>query len=290
MNLDFTRNKYVEIIDAIVRSGYQVLTVSDYLSGSQLPEKYIILRHDVDIDSFYQVQFAELEHHHGLRSSYYFRYVRDVYNKDAIDKIHKLGHEVGYHYEVMTKAKGDVNKALELFKSELNVFRENWDTKTICPHGGSFVENVDGYGLKNIIFLVPKLFSHKHLFSSWSNFDLWQNNKFEDFQITGDAYRSIDFSDILYLSDTGRSWDQRFKRLDRVNSRINPLYNIRKSDEIIRLLEKGEVKGIYLLVHFEQWKDNILDWLSWYAAQMIRRNGKRLIFRMKKGNSAPGGQ
>jgi hypothetical protein len=281
MALDFTLKKYIEIINAISKSGYQVITISDYISLPKLPEKFIILRHDVDIDSDYQVKFAELEHNQGIHSSYYFRYVKNVYKKDAIDSVYHLGHEVGYHYEVFTKAKGDEKKAIDLFRSELTVFKENWGSKTVCPHGGSFIDNIDGYALKDIIHLIPKFFSKKSVFSSWSNFDLWGKNKFDDFQIIGDAYRSIDFSDILYLSDTGRSWDRRFKRLDKVDSNINPHYNIRKSDEIIDLIKKGEVNKIYLLIHFEQWKDNFYDWVSWYIAQLIRRNGKKLIFRMK---------
>jgi len=281
MSLDFSLNKYVEIITAISESGYQVITISDYISLPILPEKFIILRHDVDIDSDYQVNFAELEHNRGIHTSYYFRYVENVYKKEVIDTIYNLGHEVGYHYEVFTKTKGDEDKAKDLFREELAVFQQNWSSGTVCPHGGSFMDNIDGYALKDIIKLIPKLFSGKSVFSSWSNFDLWSKNKFEDFQIIGDAYRSIDFSDILYLSDTGRSWDKRFKRLDKVDSNINPRYNIRKSDEIIDIIKKGEVNKIYLLIHLEQWKDNLFEWVSWYLAQVIRRNGKKLIFKMK---------
>jgi hypothetical protein len=284
MPLDFTLNKYVEIITAISESGYQVITISDYISLPKLPDKFIILRHDVDIDSDYQVKFAELEHNLGLRTSYYFRYVKNVYREEAIDKVFKLAHEVGYHYEVFTKAKGNEDVARNLFREELAVFQQNWGSKTVCPHGGSFIDNIEGYALKDVIKLIPKFFSRKSVFSSWSNFDLWGKNKFTDFRIIGDAYRSIDFSDILYLSDTGRSWDRRFKRLDKVDSNINPLYDIRKSDEIIELIKKGEVNRIYLLIHLEQWKNNLIDWVSWYIAQLIRRNGKKLIFKMKQSN------
>jgi len=286
MILDFTFKKYEEIITAVSESEYQVITISDYITLPKLPERFIILRHDVDIDSDYQVKFAEMEHQKGIHTSYYFRYIPNVYSKYTIDKIHNLGHEVGYHYEVLTKAKGDENKALELFRIELNIFKENWNSVTVCPHGGSFIDNIEGYVLRDIIKLIPKIFSSKSVFSSWSNFDLWGKNKFEDFQIIGDAYRSIDFSDILYLSDTGRSWDKRFKRLDKVDSSINPFYSIRKSDEIIDLIQRGEVNKIYLLIHFEQWKDNFFNWASWYIAQLIRRSGKKLIFSMKNNNSS----
>ena len=66
-----------------------------------------------------------------------------------------------------------------------------------------------------------------------------------------------------------------------MDSHITPHFNIRKSDEIIDVIRKGSTDKIYLLVHFEQWKDNIIDWLTWYATQIIRRNGKKFIYKMK---------
>ncbi len=285
MSLDFTYNKYKEIITAIAKSDYEVITINDYIVRPALPEKFIIIRHDVDLDPFYQLKFAELEQQHGIYTSYYFRYVDKVYKKEIIDQVFNWGHEVGYHYEVFTKARGNESKAIEIFRDELQVFQNNWNIKTICPHGGSFVDNIDGYALKDIIKLIPKLFSGNKIFSNWSNFDLWSKYRFEDFQLNGDAYKSIDFSDILYLSDTGRSWDHKYKRLDKVNSKINPEFLLKKSDEIIRLIKNGAVNKIYLLVHFEQWKDKFPDWLSWYAAQIIRRNGKKILFGMKKNEN-----
>lgn len=282
MSLDFTLAKYREIVDAIAGSEYKVLTIKDYILSSRLPEKYIIIRHDVDLDPHYQVRFAELEHQSGIHTSYYFRYVEKIFKKDVIDKVCSLGHEIGYHYEVFTKARGDEKAAMEMFRDEIAVFKKHWDIVTVCPHGGSFVDHTDGYDLKGIIRLIPKMLSKKSVFSKWVNFDIWEKYRFDEFGIIGDSYKSFDFSNILYLSDTGRSWDIRFKRLDKVNSNVNPHFPVRKSDEIIEIIRSGKVNKIYLLVHFEQWKDNFTDWLSWYAAQIIRRTGKKILFGMKK--------
>ena len=41
--------------------------------------------------------------------------------------MHDLGHEVGYHYEVLSKAKGDYEKAIQMFEQELNEFRKKVD-------------------------------------------------------------------------------------------------------------------------------------------------------------------
>lgn len=281
MTLDFTYAKYKGIIAAIASSEYQVLKIKDYITMDKLPEKFVIIRHDVDLDAYYQLKFAQLEHQHNIHTSFYFRKIDKTFKEDVIDEVAGLGHEVGYHYEVFTKAKGDPVEAVKIFKSEQAVFSKKWKSLTVCPHGGSFVDNADGYSLKNMIRLIPKLVSGKAVFSKHVNFDMWDTNTFDDFGIMGDAYRSVDFSDILYLSDTGRSWNKRYKRLDKVDSRVNPLFDIKSSDDIIDVIKNESVDKIYLLVHFEQWKDNFKDWLAWYAAQIIRRTGKKIIFRDK---------
>jgi hypothetical protein len=280
--LDFTYKKYQKIIEAIASSEYHVIKIRDFIQLEKKPHKFIIIRHDVDLDSAYQMKFAELEHSYGIHTSFYFRHIEKIFRKEIIDKIYSMGHEIGYHYEVFTKAKGDEKKAIEIFKDEIAKFKKNWNIETVCPHGGSFVDNVDGYALKDIIKLIPKLLSKSSVFSNWTNFNIWNENNYKDFGITGDAYESINFNDILYLSDTGRSWDNKYKRLDKVDSFIHPGLEIKKSDDIIDLIRKGSVDKIYLLVHFEQWKDNFSDWLAWYAAQLIRRNGKKIIFKMKR--------
>jgi len=288
MNLDFSYNAYRNILEAIKSSGYRVMTIGNYIVAGNRPEKTIVIRHDVDLDPYYQIRFAEMEHSFGFKTSYYFRYVDKIFKKEVIDKVHQLGHEIGYHYEVYTKAKGDEQKAMELFREELAIFKERWNIKTVCPHGGSFVDNTDGYTLTSMIRLIPKLLSRKQVFSKWVNFDMWSNNRFEDFGIEGDAYKSVDFSDILYLSDTGRSWDNRYKRLDKVNSAINPQFHVKSSNDLIRIIKNEQVATMYLLVHFEQWKDTYKDWFAYYLAQLIRRTGKRIVFGKNNKNTGAG--
>ncbi len=281
MPLDFTYGRYAKLIHAIANSEYEVITIKDYILSESLPEKFIILRHDVDLDPYHQLKFAELERVNGISASYYFRFIDKVFKRDVINSIALMGHEVGYHYEVITKAEGDPVRAMQIFRDEQKVFADCWKSKTVCPHGGSFVAKTDGYSLKNMIKLIPKLLSGQQVFSKYVNFDMWNANSFEDYGLIGDAYHSIDFSDILYLSDTGRSWDNRFKRLDKVSSRVNQSFTVNSTNDIIDIIKGKKTDKIYLLVHFEQWKDNVFDWLSWYAAQVIRRVGKRVIFRNK---------
>ena len=282
MTLDFSFNKYSTLLEAIKNSNYKTLRISDYINTKEdLPEKYIILRHDVDLDPDYQLKFARLESSLGIYTSYYFRTIEKVYKEHVINEIHKMGHEVGYHYEVFTKAKGDAEKATEIFKTEQSEFSKKWHSITACPHGGSFVSSADGYSLSNILKVLPKILMGKSVFSHHVNFNLWEKHSFNEFGLIGDAYSSVDFTDILYLSDTGRSWLEKYKRLDKVVSNINPLFKVKSTDDIIDIIREEKADKIYLLVHFEQWKDTLPSWISWYAAQLIRRTGKKLVFREK---------
>jgi len=277
--MDFTANMYKEILVALKNNGYSFLLIKDFIASDKLPERYVLIRHDVDLDPFIQLEFAEMEAEMNIFTSYYFRYIDKIFKKDIISKIYTLGHEIGYHYEVNTKAQGDSKLALELFQEELREFQSNWNTQTICPHGGSFNPDFNAYGLGAIIKNLPVfLFKRKELYSNWSNFSICRNQNFTDFNLLGDAYDSIDFSEILYLSDTGRSWGKKHKRLDRVQLRINKEVDIKSSKHLIQMIEAGYYPHIYLLIHLEQWKDNFKDWLGWYLAQLIRRKGKRIIF------------
>jgi predicted DNA-binding transcriptional regulator len=116
MNRDFTLAKYEELCSAIVQSGYAVMSVKDYLSLSlQPPGKVVILRHDVDRKPEKSTEkMAEIERDFGISSTYYFRSKKEVFKAGIIQAIEKMGHEVGYHYKVLDKAKG--NKLLLLKK------------------------------------------------------------------------------------------------------------------------------------------------------------------------------
>ena len=160
---DFTLEKYKELCLALLDSGYTPLTVESYLTGKQNNSKFIILRHDIDRKYGNALRMAELESESGIQSTYYFRFPY-TFKPDIIGKIHDLRHEVGYHYEVLSKAKGDYEKAVELFEQELNEFRKIVDVKTVGMHGSPL--------------------------SRYDNRDLWKRYDFKDCWIVGEAYLS----------------------------------------------------------------------------------------------------
>ena len=186
INMDFTHAKYEELCSAIVQSSYAAMSVKDYLSLSlslQPRKKVVILRHDVDRKPEKALKMAEIERELDMQATYYFRTTKGVFKAEIMQAIEKLGHEVGYHYEVLDKAKGNYGKAIEIFEAELKEFRKVCDVKTICMHGNPL--------------------------SKWTNKDVWAKYDFNDFDIIGEPYLSIDFDRVAYFTDTGRSWMQK---------------------------------------------------------------------------------
>ena len=135
--LDFTLDKYRELCEAILRSGYRVVTVHQYLVDSRTREldKVVLLRHDVDARPENARHMGRLEHGFGLQATYYFRTVPATYKPDVIQTLSQWGHEIGYHYETLSTTKGDFNAAIELFQRELAAMRTLCEVNTICMHG-----------------------------------------------------------------------------------------------------------------------------------------------------------
>ena len=121
---DFTLHSYEQLLCKI---GPRDCILVNYLTNND--NEYII-RHDVDKSLSNALKMAVIESQYEIKSSYYFRVKPNLFNKDIIKKIYNLGHEIGYHYEVMDKAKGDLISAKKLFREEWPLFKE-WNSKTV---------------------------------------------------------------------------------------------------------------------------------------------------------------
>ena len=263
---DFTFNKYKELCEKIKNSGYTTFTMIDFFEIQKKQSikdlNFIILRHDVDKMPENALEMAIIENKLGIHSTYYFRSTKDVFRPDIIKQICDLGHEIGYHYEVLVKAKGNTVEAIRIFDKELAIFRNICDIRTICMHGNSL--------------------------SKWDNRDLWRSYNFRDYGIIGEAYVSVDFKDILYLSDSGGSWDNskiRIKDTIDQNSLKFPV-EINNTDTIIDMFQKNTtpINKIYLLAHPDRWNDSMDKWLYEYITKKFRNAAKILYNTAKRKN------
>ena len=277
MNLDYTFNKLHELCKVISNSQYVPLTIEEYLLSEKKPERFIIIRHDIDFEPAYSLKLAKIEKELGIASTYYFRVTEDVFQPDIIKSIADLGHEIGYHYEVLDKAKGDYDQAIKIFKEELNKFRQVYDVKTICPHGSPIIGTLSPYSFSGMFTIAKTMLQGEDVFTSWMNQDLWKKYDFKQFDIIGDAYLSIDFDRILYFSDTGRNWNStRYKIKDVVDNSVSQISEVKINctDDIIELIKQEEIKNIYILIHANHWKDSFGSWLRWLILLYIRNIGK----------------
>lgn len=250
MSLDFTFRKYRELCDAMSNSDYTLLTVEKHLTLNNKPVKYIILRHDVDLKPERSLKIAQIEREFDISSTYYFRMTDEVYQPVLIKQIAELGHEIGYHYEVLDKAKGDFSKAIEIFENELTELRKVHEIKTLCMHGNSRTR--------------------------WDNRDLWKYYDFKKHDIIGEAYLSIDSNDIAYFSDTARTWNPKYKIKDSIDSSEGkPIIN--KTNDLIKLIEEKKFPHLYILMHPDDWCDDFGKWLSNMVTRKFKNVGKSCI-------------
>lgn len=240
---DFTLEKYRALLKAV--SDYRPLTFSQYFSKKKTSKPILLLRHDVDRLPQNALVMAKLEEKEGFKATYFFRIGN--FRPDLVKEIARLGHEIGYHYESLDQAKGNLKKALELFTRDLKSMRRVYPIKTICMHGNP---------------LTP-----------FDNRDLFKTKSYRRFGILGEAYLDLD-KDFVYFSDAGRTWSNKFKLKDRlVQSKPNRL-SIKNTDELILNLKRKKYFKLCLNTHPERWNANWQKWLGYWffdkAAQIYK--------------------
>lgn len=200
---------------------------------------------------------AKLESEYGIYTTYYFRIMNHTFRPTIIKEIREMGHEVGYHYEDLSLAKGDYGRAKQLFERHLNRFKENSiDVKTVAMHGRPF-SNID-------------------------NRDFWKKNTLEDFGLSGEAFLTIDYSDIYYFTDTGRAWAANKNNIrDKITSKLHPK-NIQNTDDLIRFVQEHPESKMAIVAHPERWNNYFIYWFLYYEFDTTVNLIKRILKKLYK--------
>jgi hypothetical protein len=253
---DFSLDIYRALLETLQAKGYELISYGDYRHGKK-PEKFVILRHDVDLKAPNSLKTAQIEHSLGARASYYFRVVPESNQPEVIRAITQLGHEIGYHYEDMSLCGGDTDKAYDHFQTWLAYFRQYYAVETICMHG------------------APT--------SQYDSKDLWKKYDYKALDIIGEPYFDTDFSDVFYLTDTGRCWDgYKVSVRDKI-----PQYQDEwtaqglvwhTTPELIRAIEAGRLpKHVMITTHPQRWTNNTCAWWKELLLQSAKNCIKRII-------------
>lgn len=254
---DFTSQTYTDLLDALKEAGYEFQTFRDYLRYPK--EKVVILRHDVDKRPGNSLRFAQIEKNKKLQASYFFRVVADSLNVKDFLAIMALDHEIGYHYEDMDFAKGDVDKAKELFEKHLAKLRKLTQIDTICMHGSPL--------------------------SKYDNKDVWKKYSYKDYGIIGEPYFDLDYSHVFYITDTGRKWNNSDASIrDKVESPFQ--IEVKSTRHFIEMIKAGKMPVIMMInTHPQRWNDGLIPWLVEFVAQNVKNVVKRYVLRVINGKN-----
>ena len=238
MTRDFTYRTYADLLDTAVEVGYEFLTVREYLDRDRLPPRFLILRHDVDRKPSNALDFARIEAERGIEATYYFRTVDRTLDPRVIGRAETLGHEVGYHYEDLDRADGDAREAHRSFARNLERLREHATVDTACMHGNPLTTH--------------------------DNRDMWDDDPdFDRYDLLGEAYLSLDFADVTYFSDAGRTWrDCPLKGDDHVVGERLKTVTADRTADLVDLFRRHRVSRACLHAHPNRWAGSYPEFVA----------------------------
>jgi hypothetical protein len=146
--------EYRRLLAMAVEHGYAVISLEAWLDDPSIAAgaPVLILRHDVDQYPASALRMAAIEAELGLRSTWYFRW--RTAHADVISAIREAGHEVGLHYETLSRellrrgltaaqAPTLIEPARAVLREELAAFAErHGPARSTCPHGDTRIPGV----------------------------------------------------------------------------------------------------------------------------------------------------
>jgi hypothetical protein len=249
MSFDFSLPKYDELCGALAGAGYAAWTMGDYLTrpAAERPARLVLLRHDVESSPAQARRMADVERARGLAATYFFRVKRRSYDLSVIAPIAGLGHEIGYHYETFSQARGNAAQAVALFHEALRVLRAHAPVRVASMHGSP---------------MLP-----------WDNRDVWLSAKPVDFGLVGEVYRDVDYGVVRYFSDTGRTWHpSRYNVRDRLGASQEVVAET--TDELIAWLRSPGDRQVCILTHPERWPVTTIGWAARGVRDLAENVGK----------------
>ena len=191
---DFSYSHYREILSKALKEDYSFVTFDQC---KRLPRtKQIVLRHDVDVSLDHAVKMAQIEHHMGIKSTYFLMLHSRFYNLldekslELVQRFVELGHEIGYHYD------------LEILGRK---------PAKILPIEVAFVSSIIGVPISVVALHNPTF--QRQRFKSPKN----------------DAYSDQFFRRLKYVSDSLQLWREgclchQLNRHPRIQALIHPIW------------------------------------------------------------------
>ena len=255
----FTYKKWDAFCAHLINKGIKSIPAKNV---SQQQTEYLVLKHDVETDVRKAYRMASIENYHGHCGSYYIQayLLEKSENVSLLQKMKEMGHEISYHYDVMDSNKGDIEKAMEEFRKNKELFEKyGFKLNTVCQHGNPIVDRI-GYS------------SNRDFFRNTSVKKMYP--EISDIMVD---FKKLKKTDYLYFSDAGR----RFKMIyDPIN---NDLVDSSEQDiafnSLAELLTQIEGDGRFIIsTHPHRWTESaVLYLMKMTIFKMIRFMAKTLV-------------
>jgi len=251
MERDFTLDKYEILCKGLKEQNYNFYTILDAIESNPIPP-FVVLRHDVDRSPSNALLMAKIENKLGIKSTYNFRIKGRLFDVPKMKEISSLGHEIGYHYEDLVTASGNIEKAGLSFEKNLKKFRSlGIKVKTATFHGSPF--------------------------SRHDSRKMWDKFKFSNFGLSGLGYDSIDFSNIYYITDTGRTFAETAANIrDRPRTKYRSSHSIKSTNDILEF-SKVHAPNFCIVTHPIRWSRGYVDWTWELLFQNTKNIGKKFL-------------
>lgn len=220
-----TYKEYTAFCQEICNSGVALYSVCRACENiGDLDKPFVIIKHDVEDKPEKALKLSKIEHSLGIKATYYVHsfFLRNPEHVAVLREIAGLGHEVGYHYDVLDNNDGDKEKAIQEFREALSCFEDNGFTvKTVCPHGNPLKKRI-GYSSNKDFFL-----------------DATIRDLFKDIVDVYLTFPDLLEKDYLYITDAQYSYFYRDAKSTRTDA-TEELLPLEGADRIIRMIRDGQ--------------------------------------------------
>jgi hypothetical protein len=203
----FTHGEYGRFLDRL--GDRNVVTLREFARG----EGDLALRHDVDSSLESALELARLERERGLAATYFVLHTAPYWRKgDLIERLRELqdlGHEVGFHNDLLTVERVDGGDAGEVLERELARLRAGGiDVVGTAAHGSPWCHRLG--------------FHNNYVFRGWDEpvpgFPATEVRRRLDPAAFGLEYEAYHLGEDVYASDSQfenrRRWHPRELKLE----------------------------------------------------------------------------
>jgi hypothetical protein len=124
---------------------------------------------------------------------------------------------------------------------------------------------------------IETISMHGNPMSEIDNRLLWLKYDYRDYGVTSEPYFDIDYEEVFYLTDAGRTWhDLKANQRDRVQTKHN--FCFQNTNDIAEAMNANKLpEKILINIHPEHWTDTAFEWYTIWTMRKGRNFLKRLL-------------